>query len=278
MNHEIDRETIDPSLDTCQNEWEQLKDATNSYSKIYFRKNIAFYYTDLKQIRLGLLRDSNLTNLKYKLIIQINKQKNYSTLTQYQMINFEKIHYDMGSVKNVVAFEFIEANFSINQQTAEFNSINCMQIKIIAENELFYFQSENFIHLTVKAYLNETSSKQHSMICSNFYSKVSNELLNKFKWWFKINKISGYSKIVLFNHTFDQRFNDLFLKHENFIQIIQYQCVSNFYTINLTNLRFVKFNQIKNMNVYQTRAYFYRLALQVFAVNECYLLNKDKYK
>ena len=73
--------------DECNQEWEMLL-----ANKCYFRKNIAYYYTDLNKIRLGQQRHVNFNNNKYKLLVQVTTNTkmvyNYN-LTEIKIIWIE---------------------------------------------------------------------------------------------------------------------------------------------------------------------------------------------
>ena len=87
----------------CDQEWEIL---TN---KSYFRKNIAYYYTDLKIIRLGHIRHLNFTDHNNLLLsVQVN---NNGISTNYSLANLKKIH--LGYTHDYF-FEYIEANFNLS--------------------------------------------------------------------------------------------------------------------------------------------------------------------
>ena len=115
------------------------------------------------------------------------------------------------------------------------------------------------------------------MICSNFYTHAPVDLIKNLEWWFEINKIIGYDKIVLFNHTFGSEFNSLFLRYKKLVQINQYQCVPNLFNKN-SNLKYIKFKDINGIDLRFSSTHGYRNVLQIFLANECYLMFKDKYK
>ncbi len=250
----------------CSNEWEKINN-----QKIYFRKNIAYYYTDLNKIRLGLIRDANL-NLKYKLLVIIG-EKEY-TLTDIKVVDFRTFHHDSKVKSNETRIEYIEADFNIDNKLN--NKIE-IKVKIIAQNNNeIITETKNLINLIIKTY-NSNLIRKDSMICSNFYSHTPVDLISNFEWWFEINKIVGYDKIVLFNHTFGSEFNSLFLKYNELVQIKQYQCVPNLFVKN-NNLKFIKFKDISEINKRNSSTHGYRNLLQMFLANECYLMYKDKYK
>jgi hypothetical protein len=247
----------------CNSEWEQLNN-----QKLFFRKNIAYYYTDLNKIRLGLIRDANL-NLKFKLLVIVNEKK--YTLTDIKVIDFRNFHHDTKVKSNEIRVEYIEADFKIDKQL---NKIENIKVKIIAQNN---DETKNLISLTIKKYDSNLKSKKDSMICSNFYTHAPVGLIKSLEWWFEINKLLGYDKIVLFNHTFGSEFNSLFLKYNKLVQINQYQCVPNLFTQN-HNLKYIKFKDINGIDLRFSSTRAYRNLLQMFLANECYLMFKDEYK
>ena len=50
--------------------------------------------------------------------------------------------------------------------------------------------------------------------------------MNDLEWWFKINIISGYDKIVLFNNSIGtgDNFEKLVSKYKDRVEVIQMQC------------------------------------------------------
>ena len=86
----------------CDQEWEIFTD------KCYFRKNIAYYYTDLKKIKLGLVRHANFNN-KFRLSIQVIENGHINTLI-ISNIAIVKIY----SFPYPYIFEYIETDFDLN--------------------------------------------------------------------------------------------------------------------------------------------------------------------
>ncbi len=87
----------------CDQEWQIL---TN---KSYFRKNVAYFYTDLKIIRLGLMRHLNFTDHN-KLLLSVQVDNNGKS-TNYSLANLKKIHI---GYSHEYYFEYIEANFNLS--------------------------------------------------------------------------------------------------------------------------------------------------------------------
>jgi hypothetical protein len=256
----------------CDNEWEQLNN-----QRLYFKKNIAFYYTDLSKIRLGLIRDANL-NLAYTLLVIIenteNKEQQNYMLTDIRVIDFKPFHPDIRTKSDKVRLEYIDADLKIKNN---FNYLK-MKVKIIADNNETISETKNLINLIIKPYNNNYNLiEKDSLICSSFYTHTPVNLEKSFEWWFEINKISGYDKIILYNHTFGSEFDSLFLKYNKLVQVDQYQCVPNLFTQN-NNLKFIKFKDINGIDKFRSSTRGFRRILQIFVLNECYLMNKDKYK
>jgi len=109
-------------------EWEMLL-----ANKCYFRKNIAYYYTDLNKIRLGQQRHVNFNNNKYKLLVQVTTNTkmvyNYNLteikiiqVDQYKSYIFEYIEADLNVIKNVINIK-VKISSILEQRTTQ-NSIN----------------------------------------------------------------------------------------------------------------------------------------------------------
>jgi hypothetical protein len=234
----------------CDQEWEILT------SKSYFRKNVAYYYTDLKIIRLGHIRHLNFTDHNNLLLsVQVN---NNGISTNYSLANLKKIHI---GYSHEYFFEYIEANFNFS---FDLNINTRINIKVLDRE----FSTKNSIELIIKKYNENDNVKKHLMLCGKLGH--SNDHIKYFDFWLKMMKISDYDKIILFNHTFNSDFNELILKYQGFIQIYQYNCLPNFLIYN--NESFINFNNSLNKLMPFT-AFF-----QSISLNECYLIYKDKYK
>jgi len=223
----------------CDMEWEILTD------KCYFRKNIAYYYTDLKIIRLGLIRHVNFTH-NFQFTIQVNN----FTLTNIRTINIDqKCEYN---------FQYIETDF-------DSKSTKTIQVKV---RDKINNSTTKLISLKIKNYYENDNFKKYAMICGRI--SYSNDYLKYLDFWIKVLRLSGFDKLTLFNHTsliessnFDKKFVD----------IIQFNCLPNL-LINNNNKHFINFNDIENkQNKLLISILFHNVSL-----NECYLMNKDKYK
>jgi hypothetical protein len=234
----------------CDQEWEIL---TN---KCYFRKNIAYYYTDLKIIRLGLIRHADFQN-KLQLSIQVivNEQINNFNIFKVAVV---KVY----SFPNPYSFEYIEAYFDLN---IDFNKNTRINVKVFNKQ----YSTKKSIELIIKRYNENDNVKKHSMFCGRIC--YSNDYIKYLDYWIKMIKISGYDLIALFNHTYNSDFNKIYSKayYRNFIDMNQLNCLPNL-SINNGN-RFINFNDIKSQ-------YLLTLFFQIFSLNECYLMYKDKYK
>ena len=86
----------------CELEWEKLNE------NVYFRKNLAFYYSDINKIQIYFERNKNF-QFKYKLLIKVFGEKNFF----YHFINIVNSHTLRTDGEYV--FEFLESDFNIRQ-------------------------------------------------------------------------------------------------------------------------------------------------------------------
>lgn len=86
--------------------------------------------------------------------------------------------------------------------------------------------------------------------------------------------MNGYDKLVLFNNSLP--FSDLFRKYKDFVQVIQFQCLPNFYSNSTFKKLFIRFDDVKD--IYKINPSGLHLHFEYLTFNECYLTNKDKYK
>ncbi len=238
----------------CNQEWEILTD------KCYFRKNIAYYYSDLKKIKLGLVRHANFNN-KFRLSIQVIENGHINTFN-ISDIAIVKVY----SFPYPYIFEYIETDFDLNLDLSKNTTIN---VKVLDKE----ISTKNSIKLIIKKYNENDSVKKHSMFCGRIM--YSNDYIKYLDYWIKMIKISGYDLITLFNHTYDSDFNKINSEagNKNFSNIIQFNCIPNF----LINNR-KSFINLKDLEKYDPSKLKYSTFFLVVSINECYLMYKDKYK
>ena len=235
----------------CDQEWEILND------KYYFRKNLAYYYTDLKIIRLGLVRHFDFNN-KLQLLIQVITNEN---TTNYKISNIKIVDIYI-SFPYPYNFHYIEADFNLNIDSDKNTMINVY----VFDKEI---STKKSINLIIKKFNENDNIKKHSMLCGRIsYSK---DYIKYLDYWIKMIKLSGYDFIILFNHTYNSNVNKIYSKAENrkFIDMKQFNCLPNL--LNNSNISFISFNDIKTETIITT-------FFQLISLNECYLMYKDKYK
>jgi len=244
----------------CNQEWEILL-AKNCY----FRKNIAYYYTDIKMIRLGAQRHVNF-NFKYQLLVQVIQNKN--VIDSYNLTNI-KTSITSSPIESFI-FEYIDADFDIKN----YEKIK-VKVSILFDNNEQTVSTQNSIDLMIKKFNQDDNLKQHSMLCCSSFNYYSKNFIKNLDYWIRMNKLSGYKKIVLFNHSIES--NDLFTKYNKFVDIIQYQCIPNLLLLN-NNKNYITINDIKTYKNNQFLEIIkYTMHFQRIIINECVLMNKDKY-
>jgi hypothetical protein len=256
---DIDLKSKKPvSVDECLLEWEELN------NMIYFRKNLAFYYTDIKKIHLYFEMNSKNGFDNYK----IDLMNNEILLKHDLNCRIIKLH-----TYSQYVFGYIEADFDLK------NNNNKLTVIVKGDNNE---STHNSIDLKIKQFNdNNNNNKKHSLLCGKSYYHTNNNLKHT-EWWININKINGFDKIILFNNSYGngswKEYELLFNKYNNFIQIIQYQCLPNFISSNNNN------NKPKYINFFDTKPLFnlnpipYQQHFEYSTFNECLLLNRNKYK
>ena len=162
--------------DECNQEWEMLL-----ANKCYFRRNIAYYYTDLNKIRLGQQRHVNFNNNKYKLLVQVTTNNN--VVYNYNLTEIKIIQVDQ--YKSYI-FEYIEADLNIK---------NVINIKVKIFSILEQITTQNCINLIIKKFNhqnNENTQEENSIICGKI-SYFSNDYINNLEYWIKMNKLNEKS-------------------------------------------------------------------------------------
>jgi hypothetical protein len=243
----------------CLLEWEELN------NMIYFRKNLAFYYTDIKKIHLYFEMNTKNGFNNYK----IDLMNNEILLKHDLNCRIIKLHTYFQYV-----FGYIEADFDLK------NNNNKLTVIVKGDKKE---STQNSIDLKIKQFNdnNNNNNKKHSLLCGKSYYHTNNNLKHT-EWWININKINGFDKIILFNNSYGngswKEYELLFNKYNNFIQIIQYQCLPNFISSNNNN------NKPKYINFFDTKPLFnlnpipYQQHFEYSTFNECLLLNRNKYK
>jgi len=174
-------------------------------------------------------------------------------------------------------FEYLESDLNVNLIKSE-KVDQIIQIKITSIEKassilLSKTHSVNINDVTIKNYNEKDELKKESILCSKvYYFDQSYEKI--FEWWIEMNKLNGYDKLVIFNNSLP--FRDLFRKYEGFVEVVQFQCLPNFFSSNMTKKDFIKFSEIET--IYKNNPLGLHMHFEYLTFNECYLLNKDKYK
>jgi len=227
---------------------------------------MAFYYSDINLIHLYLEKKVN-TNYQFNLQIQIvqeNKIIHYENSRSIKILELEE-------KVDPFRIEIIETFFNLSNFVNNTKNVN-LKVNITDLNNL---SIKNPIKLVIKKFNSLQSSKNHSVLCSKLYY-LKKDYIKYFEWWIKINKLNGFDKIVLFNNSLDSSFNNLFSKYKGFVEIIQYQCLPNFFIENNANKTYINFFEIKQL--YNLDPLPYHIHFEFFSFNECLLMNRDKYK
>jgi hypothetical protein len=253
----------------CELEWERLNE------NVYFRKNLAYYYIDLDEIHLYLERNKN---FNYKFKFQIEIVLGIEKIIQIDLPNNRIINIHTLDVSGEYATERIHFRLNVFMNNNK-SLINMAKIKVKIKSILSNVQemTKNSIELVKKMFKTNdfTNNNNNSILCSKVYY-LKSDYIKQFEWWIQVNKLNGYDKIVVFNNSLDG-YDDLFKKYAQFVQVLQFQCVPNFFSKkNHKKKRFISFFDIKN--VYNLNPHTYHIHFDHLIANECYLLHKDKYK
>jgi hypothetical protein len=247
----------------CLSEWALLN------QDIYFRRNLAFYYTDLQVIRLYFERknpSNHSLSLLYLTLYRSNKQYNgYLHATDSKIINNRD---NFGKI-NIYSFEYIEFKF---------NSTTIEPLKVIVNNQNDD-ESTSFIDLIIKKFKNnnDSTNKKHSMLCTKAYH-FNTDYFTTFKWWIEMNKMHGYSKLVIYNNSIEtnNEMSEYFNENKDFVEIIQFKCIPNFVSDNRNQLFISDFYDLESR--YKNRKNNVHMHFEIFTYNECYLQNMNNYK
>ncbi len=246
----------------CEKEWVKVND------KIFFRRKLSFCYTDLKKIRIYFTKHK-----KYKINLKFEIMSNHKSL----ILKMTEIHFPHLDFKNYrVPYQhgYLEADLDCLKMINSDHKDANLKINIFSS----LFKTKIPINLETKIYNQEDALKNGSIICSKVFS-FGDSRVKSFEWWIETSKISGYEKIVIFNNSLSEIYGKLFDRHNDFVQVIQYQCIPNLFT-HLYDKSYFKFHELdKLFPTFRSRDKdaIYR-HYEYTSNNECYLLNKEKYK
>ncbi len=257
----------------CLAEWSLLS------NNIYFRRNLAFYYTDLNIIRLYFDRNKNYNHeISLSLLLSIEfSQLNSNTITSRT--------YSLENIKQVTVNEHAEHSFGYFESEIlvdvlfAFDNINRAEVIVLNKKDSNRTSSINLIVKPYRVENNDEHAKNYSMLCSKIYRYISKEQMNDFKFWIEMNRLNGYEKLVIYNNSmeYNYEFNKMFNDYKDFVKIIQFKCLPNFLDANNSAKPFINsFNEIKDFYKRDLLAYTDHFETIVF--NECYLINKNDYK
>ena len=249
--------TSDPE---CLKEWILLNEDT------FFRRNLAFYYTDLKLIKLYLERRP-LVFSKFNISIKVNvktKDSKFSKQTVLTSIVHKKIQQHES-----YSFESIEATFDLNHPI---NNVELFQVIIIDKK-----YSSGPIDLVTKRYHN--TNKRKTLICSKLYRFFRLDSLRHFEWWIQMNKLNGVDKIVINYNSLPTNWelSSILNLNPDLIQLKNFKCIPNLIENDKKDMNFFRnFDQIRR--IYKKYDSLYSDHFDSFVYHECQLENSDKYE
>jgi hypothetical protein len=246
---------------------------------VFFRPSLAYYYLDLKQIRIYYSKHLQYTyNLVLNLKLTINSQTNieksvntYNTYVKHGHFNFKIelliANLTLSDILSKEHLDLIGNDFEANLK---------MQVLIETQDKLH--RIKNPIELRIRNFreINELKKKK-AIICSKqFY--FDDSYAKSFAWWIELNRMHGYDKLVFYNNSIPNMkwLNDVFQKNADFIEIKQLQCYPNFEDKNNSMKLFIRNSDFKN--VYKIDPLFHHLHFEFLCYNECFFENMNKYE
>jgi len=251
----------------CQLEWEQLNEF------VFIRKTSVYFFTDLNEIHFVIFRHLKYNSYKYTLIINISDGK-YTNIE----FNLNKV-----SVHNMGEHDTFKLEKAITK-FFQINKINNSKDFKITMKVCFFNDEKNCtkypIDVITRPFKPDKTPAKHSIICTEAYY-FKKDMIKPFEWWIKINRLHGYDKIVMYNHSLgnNDEFNELFLKYKKFVQLNQLQCYPNLYG-NSSEVKLKPFTNLDEIkSVYKTPIWpGLHTLLEGYVFNECFTENRPKYK
>ncbi len=248
----------------CQLEWEQLNEHA------FIRIPTVYFFTDLNQLCISIFRHQDF-NYQYIFIVTITDNRN--TKIEYHLENLQvNQHYLHNSHIETVRASLVlmttindSKNFKMTLKVCMKEMQNCTKYPLDVNIR--------------RSKPSESTELKHSIICTEAYY-FKKDKMQTFEWWIKINRLSGYNQMIMYNHSLGgEKFNELFLRYKNFVKLNQLQCYPNFYG-NQTQIEqkpFVSLGELKklyNKDIWPGL----HTALEGYVFNECFLANRNKYK
>lgn len=253
-------------IENCNKQWLRLN------KDVYFRPQLAYYYTDLNQLKLTYSRNSN---FKYKFKLKIKLIVNNSIFIYFTI---DKLDYKEMHGHDRYKYETIQTNLNLNdiiqKETGLKGEHNNIKLQVLIKTLDDKYSANDYLNIKIKRFRSNESDKSKSMICSKLLYFKSN-YAKTFKWWVQLNRMHGYDKLVVFNNSIPKEFNEIFKQNLDFVEIVQFQCIPNFMddNVNKTFIKsFFEFQQIYNLDPLYFHTHF-----EFFTLNECYSQNMDQY-
>ncbi len=151
----------------CDIEWKKLNEHA------YFRTSLAFYYKDIKKIRL-YMESNNQFKYDYQFVLNSNA-------TQYNTSNIQK---EILQTFGIYEFGYLEAELPV-----ENTNKNYLKVLVSTRQDPSVVK---IINLIVKNLNTINQVKKHALVCSGAYS-FKNEHSKLIEWWIEVNKVRGAS-------------------------------------------------------------------------------------
>ncbi len=257
-------------IEDCDKQWLQLN------GHVYFRPSLAFYYLDLKQLKLYYQRNINF-NYTFKLLGKLEMKTNMVAYFPIKIFQIKKIHshdrYSYESLtSNLTLADVVDAEFS---QLFPDSEINQMKLKIFIQIENTTQPNNKSLSVKMKYFRQVDTLKQKSLICTKLlYLKPSYS--NTINWWIELNRMHGYNKLTIYNNSLPSQMDSIFEKHADFVQVIQFQCIPNFMENENSKKPYIK-SFYEFQSVYNTDPLYYHTHFEFFTLNECFLQNMDQF-
>ena len=255
-----------------RDEWLQI------HKSIFLRIDTAQYLHDKKELLIFMLAKKN---TKYDELEFFTKIYYKNELIAEKILPVEKNEfYHWNNYQD----SFVKAKFDLNSiLNTEEHNLNNFKIKIsIKSQSKSVYNQDDFIEARVKHYREPNKKHQHTIICVEpLFLKA--EQFKDFQWWIELAKLSGYTKIAIYNNSIEDSliYRKLIEENKYFMDIYQFNYLP--YLINDA------FNgtYVKHMNdlvkggydgVYWNFYQVYFLAIDAMAYHDCLFKYSNDYK
>jgi hypothetical protein len=235
----------------------------------FFKKTAVFYFVDLSILRVNAILYSFKS---HEFNIKLEIKRGDQVLLKHVITN---VTLSSRWVIDDYKLAALDGLFSLKDHLKIKNVKNAtFKIRIV---DLPTNQTSNELGVKVKSFKTNASDKKSAMICSKCFHLNKSVDYMSLKYWIELNRLIGYEKISICNHSIenDPVFDRLFQEYQGLVSLESLSCIPNLQT---TASLYYKspFFLVDRNEQFQYHINKWDIVNQL-VLNECYLENVDKF-